>query len=72
MNLAKPSLTQFALTRGLENKMIPHTFRVHYSKPGETPGYLDFTGDNRRARARGFSIIKQAAGFETRIEPKGY
>lgn len=51
--------------------MIPATFRVHYTN-GVESGHLDFTGDNRRARARGFAIVKQAAGFMTRIEPIGY
>lgn len=52
--------------------MIPHTFRVHFSKPGEQPGYHDFTGANRRARARGFAMVRKAEGFETHIEPIGY
>lgn len=51
--------------------MIPHTFRVHYAK-GSDVGYLDFTGHNRRARARGFAIIRKADGYETRIQPIGY
>lgn len=52
--------------------MIPHTFRVHFSKPGQPPSHQDFTGYNRRARARGFAMIQKAQGFETRIEPIGY
>lgn len=52
--------------------MIPHTFRVWFEKPGIPAEYLDFTGHNRRARARGFAMIKRADGYETRIQPLGY
>lgn len=46
--------------------MIPRAWRVHWLALDNTPaGYLDFP---QRCRARGFVMIRRAAGYACRIE----
>jgi hypothetical protein len=52
--------------------MIPHAFIVRFWLEGQPIECQSFTGHDRRARARGFAMIKRAQGYQTIIQPIGY